>query len=57
MFTRFILEKNNSTYIEIGEVHSLENCEDINLELIEVQTGEYLGEDDIVRVDDIYDRS
>jgi mannose-1-phosphate guanylyltransferase len=53
----FILEKNNSTYIEIGEVHSLENCEDINLELIEVQTGEYLGEDDIVRVDDIYDRS
>lgn len=53
----FILEKNKSTFIEVGEVHSLENCGENDLEIIEVQTGDYLGEDDIVRIDDIYDRS
>mgnify|MGYP002820009949 CR=1 FL=1 len=53
----FQLEKNNSTYIHVGEIHSLENREEIDLEIIEVQTGSYLGEDDIVRIEDIYDRS
>ena len=53
----FILEKNNSTFIEVGQVHSLENCGENDLEIIEVQTGDYLGEDDIVRIDDRYDRS
>ena len=52
----FFLKKNESTYISIGEVHALENCEDVNLELIEVQSGTYLGEDDIVRFEDRYGR-
>ena len=52
----FSLKPNESTYIHVGEVHSLENKEDIDLEIIEVQTGSYLGEDDIVRIEDKYDR-
>jgi len=51
-----ILTENESVYIHVGEVHSLENPGVIPLELIEVQTGSYLGDDDIVRIDDIYGR-
>ncbi len=52
----FLLEENQSTYIPIGAVHSLENPGKIPLKLIEVQSGAYLGEDDIVRLEDRYGR-
>lgn len=52
----FILAENESTYIPLGVKHRLENIGKIPLELIEVQTGSYLGEDDIVRFDDVYGR-
>jgi mannose-1-phosphate guanylyltransferase len=52
-----ILTENQSTYIPVGAVHSLENPGKIPLELIEVQSGSYLGEDDIVRLEDRYGRS
>jgi mannose-1-phosphate guanylyltransferase len=52
----FLLTKNQSTYIPLGVVHALENPGEVDLELIEVQSGDYLGEDDIVRYDDIYGR-
>ncbi|EKO36118.1 mannose-1-phosphate guanylyltransferase/mannose-6-phosphate isomerase [SAR86 cluster bacterium SAR86E] len=52
----FLLSVNESTYIPVGSVHALENPEKIDLELIEVQTGSYLGEDDIVRLQDVYGR-
>lgn len=52
----FILTKNQSVYIPLGERHSLENPGKIPLELIEVQSGDYLEEDDIVRFEDIYGR-
>lgn len=51
-----LLTENQSTYIPIGVVHALENPGRIPLELIEVQSGSYLGEDDIVRFDDRYGR-
>jgi mannose-1-phosphate guanylyltransferase/mannose-6-phosphate isomerase len=51
------VHENESTYIPIGSVHRLANPGKIPLELIEVQSGAYLGEDDIVRLDDIYRRS
>jgi len=51
------LHENESTYIPIGATHRLENPGRINLELIEVQSGSYLGEDDIVRFDDDYHRA
>jgi len=50
------VHENESVYIPIGTVHRLANRGKIPLELIEVQTGSYLGEDDIVRLDDIYKR-
>jgi len=53
----YILTENESTYIPVGQVHALENPGKIPLELIEVQSGAYLGEDDIVRFDDRYGRS
>lgn len=53
----YLLTENQSTYIGLGIVHSLENPGKIPLELIEVQSGSYLGEDDIVRLNDIYGRS
>ncbi len=53
----FVLKKNQSTYIPIGGIHSLANPGDTPLELIEVQSGEYLGEDDIERLEDVYGRS
>jgi mannose-1-phosphate guanylyltransferase/mannose-6-phosphate isomerase len=52
----FNLHENESTYIRIGEKHRLENPGSIPLEIIEIQSGSYLGEDDIVRFDDVYDR-
>ena len=52
----FFMSENESTYIPLGEKHRLENTGKIPLELIEVQTGSYLGEDDIVRFDDVYGR-
>jgi len=51
-----MLTENQSTYIPLGEIHRLENPGAIPLELIEVQSGSYLGEDDIVRFDDVYGR-
>ncbi len=51
-----LLKEDESTYIPLGTVHRLENPGKIPLELIEVQSGPYLGEDDIVRLDDIYGR-
>jgi mannose-1-phosphate guanylyltransferase/mannose-6-phosphate isomerase len=51
------LRENQSTYIPIETRHRLENPGEIDLELIEVQSGSYLGEDDIVRFDDDYNRS
>jgi len=52
----FLLEENQSTYIPIGVKHRIENPGMISLEIIEVQSGSYLGEDDIVRFDDVYGR-
>ena len=53
----FELHANQSTYIPLGAKHRLENPGDEVLELIEVQSGDYLGEDDIVRYEDVYGRS
>ncbi|WP_100634486.1 mannose-1-phosphate guanylyltransferase/mannose-6-phosphate isomerase [Pseudomonas qingdaonensis] len=52
----YLVTENQSTYIPIGQVHALENPGVIPLELIEVQSGTYLGEDDIVRFEDKYGR-
>lgn len=51
-----LLSENQSTYIPVGEIHRLENPGKIPLHLIEVQSGTYLNEDDIVRLDDHYNR-
>jgi mannose-1-phosphate guanylyltransferase/mannose-6-phosphate isomerase len=53
----FLLSENQSTYIPIGTRHRLENPGTIPLEIIEVQSGSYLGEDDIVRFEDVYNRA
>lgn len=52
----FLLQENQSTYIPPGEVHRLENTSSEPLHVIEVQCGEYLGEDDIERLEDVYGR-
>lgn len=52
----FLVAENESTYIPLGVKHRLENPGKVPLELIEVQSGSYLGEDDIVRFDDVYGR-
>jgi mannose-1-phosphate guanylyltransferase len=52
----FLLSENESTYIPVGVVHALENPGKVALEIIEVQSGSYLGEDDIVRLIDRYGR-
>jgi mannose-1-phosphate guanylyltransferase/mannose-6-phosphate isomerase len=54
--TAKMVHENESVYIPIGAVHRLANPGRIPLELIEVQTGSYLGEDDIIRLDDVYKR-
>jgi mannose-1-phosphate guanylyltransferase/mannose-6-phosphate isomerase len=53
----FMLREDESTYIPLGHKHRLANPGRIPLELIEVQSGSYLGEDDIVRFQDVYGRS
>jgi mannose-1-phosphate guanylyltransferase/mannose-6-phosphate isomerase len=53
----FLLGENQSTYIPLGSVHRLRNPGKVPLEIIEVQSGSYLGEDDIVRFDDVYGRA
>ena len=53
---RFTLQLGDSITIDKNQLHRLENNSDINLEVIEIQTGSYFGEDDITRVDDIYGR-
>ena len=52
-----ILTEDQSSYIPLGTAHRLENPGKISLHLIEVQSGSYLGEDDIVRIEDSYGRS
>ena len=52
----FLLTENQSTYIPLGSVHRLENPGIMPLDIIEVQSGPYLGEDDIVRFQDDYKR-
>ena len=53
----FSLKENQSTYIPKGEVHRMENQGEVGLEIIEIQTGDYLGEDDIIRLEDDYQRN
>ena len=53
----FLLSENESTYIPVGVIHALENPGRVDLELIEVQSGSYLGENDIVRFSDVYGRT
>jgi mannose-1-phosphate guanylyltransferase/mannose-6-phosphate isomerase len=52
-----MLTENQSTYIPLGQVHRLANPGRVPLEIIEVQSGSYLGEDDIVRYEDTYGRN
>ena len=52
----FLLTEHESTYVPVGTKHRLENPGTIPLEIIEVQSGSYLGEDDIVRLQDYYSR-
>ncbi|HEV7394208.1 MAG TPA: cupin domain-containing protein, partial [Burkholderiales bacterium] len=51
-----LISENESTYIPLGTAHRLENPGKVPLEIIEVQSGAYLGEDDIVRLEDAYGR-
>jgi len=53
----FLLTENQSTYIPVGTIHRLENPGSIPLEIIEVRSGSYLGEDDVVRFEDRYNRA
>jgi mannose-1-phosphate guanylyltransferase/mannose-6-phosphate isomerase len=52
----FLMSENESTYIPIGAVHRIENPGKVDLHIVEVQSGSYLGEDDIVRFEDTYGR-
>ena len=52
----FVLQANESIYIHVGEKHQLRNEGSVELEIIEVQTGSYFGEDDIERYGDLYGR-
>lgn len=54
---KFLLHENESTYIGLEEIHRLKNPGEFPLEIIEVQSGDYLGEDDIIRFDDAYGRA
>lgn len=53
----FLVAENESTFLPLGAVHRLRNPGKVPLELIEVQSGSYLGEDDIVRLEDVYGRA
>ena len=55
--TQKLVGENQSVYIPLGEIHRLENMGKVPLQLIEVQTGTYLGEDDIIRYEDVYERA
>jgi mannose-1-phosphate guanylyltransferase/mannose-6-phosphate isomerase len=52
----YLVSENESTFIPLGKRHRLENPGRVPLEMIEVQSGAYLGEDDIVRFEDVYGR-
>jgi len=52
-----LVSENESVYVPLGAIHRLENPGEVPMVLIEVQTGSYLGEDDIIRHEDVYDRS
>jgi mannose-1-phosphate guanylyltransferase len=52
----YLIEEDQSTYIPLGHIHSLENPGEVPLEMIEVQTGSHLSEDDIIRYQDSYGR-
>jgi mannose-1-phosphate guanylyltransferase/mannose-6-phosphate isomerase len=52
-----LVHENESVYLPIGSTHRMANPGKIDLELIEVQTGSYLGEDDIIRIEDVYNRN
>ena len=52
----FLITENESTFIPIGAIHSLENPGKVDLELIEIRSGKYLDEDDIIRFSDKYGR-
>jgi mannose-1-phosphate guanylyltransferase/mannose-6-phosphate isomerase len=52
----FLLSENESTFIPVGTRHRIENPGKVALHMIEVQSGSYLGEDDIVRFEDVYGR-
>jgi mannose-1-phosphate guanylyltransferase/mannose-6-phosphate isomerase len=52
-----LVQENESIYLPLGSTHRLANPGKIDIELIEVQTGSYLGEDDIVRIEDVYHRT
>ena len=54
--TSYLLSENESTFIPLGTTHRLQNPGQMDLEMIEVQSGSYLGEDDIVRFEDVYGR-
>ena len=54
---KITVAKNESIYIPIGVKHRLENCGKIALQIVEVQVGDYLEEDDIERFEDVYGRS
>ena len=54
---KFTLELGDTIDIKKSQTHSLENVEDAPLEIVEIQSGEYLGEDDIIRLEDIYGRA
>jgi len=51
-----LLSENQSVYIPLGAIHRMENPGKVDMVLIEVQTGSYLGEDDIIRYEDVYAR-
>ena len=53
---RMVLSENHSTYVPKGITHRIENAGDDDLHIVEVESGTYLGEDDIVRLEDRYDR-
>jgi mannose-6-phosphate isomerase-like protein (cupin superfamily) len=53
----FLLRRNESTFVPIETLHRLENPTDKDIHLIEVQCGDYFGEDDIVRLEDVYGRA
>ena len=52
-----MVTENQSVYVPLGAIHRLENPGKVPVVMIEVQTGSYLGEDDIVRYEDVYSRS